>query len=170
MVFLRLILVVAIAWIGFRFGTHIGLGTQWPLYEALRTTTSIVFGIMAALLSLVYPDVVKNALRGGQATQQLDGGLTKLIAPCGHSALLLILLVAAAPFVGWLSAAPKDVISAAEMVTVQKAAFSLFCVLSYWQVTILLMAILPFDDLYTTITQQVQRGRMRDHMHRDGRG
>lgn len=161
-------LVAVIAYIGYHFGAPIPLKDQWPLFEALRTTTSIVFGVMGALLALVYPDAVKNALRNGPNTQESDGGLKRLITPCGHSALLLILLVFVAPIISWLGTFdPKEF---AENVTLfQQVTFSIFCVLSYWQIYILLMVLIPFDDLYMNVNQGIQRQRMRRNMHSNGR-
>ena len=169
MFWLRLILVVLIAGLGYHFGAPISLSAHWPLFEALRTTSSIAFGIMGALLALVYPDAIKNALSGRTApAQDSDGGLSTLVAPCGHSALLLILLVAIAPVIAWLGTFDAKT-SPLETVTIQQAVFSLFCVLSYWQVTILLMVLIPFDDLYTRVTSGLQRAKMRRDMHSNGR-
>jgi hypothetical protein len=169
MVFLRFGVVIAIAWLGYHFGTPIALKDQWPLYDTLRNTTSIVFGIMGALIALVYPDAVKNALRGGSSATPTDGGLRKLISPCGHSALLLVILVILAPAIAWITTLnPTDF--AAEIATLQKVSFSLFCVLSYWQVVILLMVLIPFDDLYSKINGDIRRARMRREMHMNGQG
>jgi len=169
MFFLRFGVVVAIAWLGYYFGTPIALKDQWPLFDTLRNTTSIVFGIMGALIALVYPDAVKNALRGGDSAAPTDGGLRKLITPCGHSALLLIVLVVMAPAIAWITTL-NTADFAAEIATLQKVSFSLFCVLSYWQVTILLMVLIPFDDLYSKINGDIRRARMRREMHMNGPG
>lgn len=166
----RLIFVGAVAWLGYHFGASITLTDQWQLFEALRTTTSIAFGIMAALLALVYPDAVKNALRNERRTvADSDGGLSTLVSPCAHSAILLILLVAIAPVFAWLRTFDPAVVPA-HVITIQQACFSLFCVLSYWQIMILLMVLMPFDDLYSKVTHGIQRARLRRDMHSNGRG
>lgn len=169
MIFLRFGIVILIAWLGYHFGAPVTLKDQWPLFEALRTTTSIVFGVMGALLALVYPDVVKNALRGGTSTQEDDGGLNRLISPCAHSALLLILLVFIAPITAWLATFDVSLFPV-DVITFQQCSFSLFCVLSYWQISILLMVLVPFDALYTGVRHSIQRARMRRNMHSNGRG
>jgi uncharacterized protein YybS (DUF2232 family) len=97
-----------------------------------------------------------------------DGGMNTLVAPCGHSAMLLILLVAIAPVIAWLGTFDAKT-APFEIVTIQQTVFSLFCLLSYWQVTILLMVLIPFDDLYTRVTSGVQRARMRRDMHSNRR-
>lgn len=166
--FFRFGMVIVVALLGYHFGAPIPLKDQWPFFEALRTTTSIVFGVMGALLALVYPDAVKNALRGGPGAQETDGGLKRLITPCGHSALLLIFLVFLAPLIAWLGTFNfKDMPT--DVTTFQQSAFSLFCVLSYWQIIILLMVLIPFDDLYMKVHHAIQRERMRRNMHSNGR-
>jgi len=168
MTILRFGIAIVIAWLGYHFGTSITLDNQWPLYDALRNTTSIVFGIMGALLALVYPDAVKNALRGGPAAGANDGGLGRLIVPGAHSALLLIVLVVLAPVISWLATYNPE--SFPEQVALfRRVSFSLFCVLSYWQVLILLMVLIPFDEMYTKIMQDIARLRLRRDMHRNGR-
>lgn len=166
---MRFGIVVVIAWLGYYFGAPIALKDQWPLYDALRNTTSIVFGIMGALIALVYPDAVKNALRGGQPAQAVDGGLGKLITPCGHSALLLIMLVVLAPVIAWV-ATFEPATRAADITTLQKVSFSLFCVLSYWQVVILLMVLIPFDEMYSKVHDDIRRARLRRNLHSNGPG
>lgn len=168
MLLFRLVLVITIAWIGYHFGAPIALKDQWPLYEALRTTTSIVFGVMGGLLALVYPDAVKNALSGNTSSTQItDGGISQLITPCVHSAILLITLVILAPLLAWMGT--LDIAVAATTVrTFQQISFAVFCLLSYWQISILLMVLMPFDDLYTKITHGIQRERMRRRIHANG--
>ena len=167
MVYLRIGMVVVIAWLGYHFGAPIALKDQWPLYDALRNTTSIAFGIMGALIALVYPDAVKNALRGSSPTQAADGGLGKLITPCGHSAMLLVVLVVLAPFIAWVGSFDLKTLQA-EVTTIQQVSFSFFCVLSYWQVIILLMVLRPFDDMYTKVSHDIRRERLRRAMHNNG--
>lgn len=167
MIYLRIGMIVVIAWLGYYFGAPIVLSAQWPLYDALRNTTSIAFGIMGALIALVYPDAVKNALRGSSPMQAIDGGLGRLITPCGHSAMLLVVLVVLAPFIAWLGAADAKVLFT-DLKTIQQISFSVFCVLSYWQVIILLMVVMPFDDMYTRVSHDIQRERLRRGMHTNG--
>lgn len=42
-------------------GKNIEFQAQWPLYEALRNTSGIVFAVMGAWIAIVYPDSLKNA-------------------------------------------------------------------------------------------------------------
>lgn len=166
---LNLLILAAIAWIGYRFGALITFGDQWPYFEALRTTTSIVFGVMGALLAIVYPEVLKDGLRGSFGRDAQSGSLHRIIEPLVHSALLLILLVALAPVYAWVKALGFDAKSPEAAIT-QQVSFGLFCSLSYWQVRILLMVLFPMDTLITRSDDAAARTRMRRSIHTNGPG
>lgn len=42
------------------FGSSIPFRDQWPLYEALRSTSSIIFAVIGAWLTILYPDAIKK--------------------------------------------------------------------------------------------------------------
>lgn len=45
--------------LAFMYGGNIPFKQQWSLYEALRTTASIILAIMAAWVAIIYPDRLK---------------------------------------------------------------------------------------------------------------
>lgn len=44
------------------FGKNVPFSSQWPLYEALRTTASIIFAVVGAWFAIIYPERLKNHL------------------------------------------------------------------------------------------------------------
>lgn len=42
------------------FGRPISFKDQWPLYEALRSTSSIIFAVIGAWLTILYPEALKK--------------------------------------------------------------------------------------------------------------
>jgi hypothetical protein len=44
----------------FYFGSKITFTNQWPLYDALRSTASIIFAVIGAWLTILYPDEIKK--------------------------------------------------------------------------------------------------------------
>ena len=161
---LNYILAVSLLAIGYHFGEPIKFEDQWGFYEALRTTTSIVFGVMGALLAIVYPEVVKLGLRG-QAMNLRDNNLHRITDPLAHSALLLVFLVAAAPFFAWLKT-----LTHVEVVEwrVNQVSFAVLCILSFWQIKILQMVLFPLDALTSKSDDEVARANMRSGIHRNG--
>ncbi|WUR13899.1 hypothetical protein E7V67_001975 [[Empedobacter] haloabium] len=159
----RLILAIMVGAVGFNVGALIPLSEQWPYFEALRTTTSIVFGVMGALLAIVYPEVLKQGLRGGAADLG-HTNLRRVLLPCANSAILLIVLVILAPVFAWVKLQTESIQH------IQATMFALFCVLSYWQVIILQMVLFPMDTLFSNTTNAVSRDRLRRAIHTNGRG
>lgn len=160
----NILMAVSLLWIGYHFGGPIKLEDQWAFYEALRTTTSIVFGVMGALLAIVYPEVIKRGLRG-HTINSSDKNLRRVINPLAHSALLLILLVAAAPLYAWLKAFDAGLI--AEL-RIKEFSFATLCLLSFWQIKILLMVLFPLDTLLSQSDDELARANLRRGIHRNG--
>jgi len=155
---------VSLLGIGYYFGTPITLADQWSFFEALRTSTSIVFGVLGALLAIVYPEVIKRGLRG-QAINSPDNNLHRITDPLAHSALMLILLVALGPFVAWVKTLD---VSQLNDLRANQISFSLLCVLSFWQIKILLMVLFPLDSLTSQSDDEIARNNLRNGIHRNG--
>lgn len=161
------VLLVAIAWIGFHFGGAIELKDQWTFYEALRTTTSVVFGILGALLAIVYPEVIKQGLRPSTGVSLSDPDVHRVTDPLAYSALLLVLLVLAAPVFAWLQSlgfAPRS----AEAILMNRTTFSVLCALSYGQVCILMSVLNPLGVIVGSATESSARNRLRQRIHQNG--
>lgn len=47
----------------FYFGSKITFAHQWPLYDALRSTASIIFAVIGAWLTILYPDEIKKIFK-----------------------------------------------------------------------------------------------------------
>lgn len=48
-------LAVAAVLAGAWFGRKVPFAEQWPMYEGLRTTAAIIFGVIGAWLAIIYP-------------------------------------------------------------------------------------------------------------------
>jgi hypothetical protein len=165
MIWFHLVFGAITAYLGYHVGGVITLSDLWPYFEALRTTTSIVFGIMGALLAVVFPEVLKQGFRGSGAVSGANS-LRRILVPCANSAILLIVLVALAPGFAWIKATTGD----GDAEQVQRNLFCLFCLLTYWQVIILQMTLLPMDILMSNTVIATARDRLRRAIHLQGRG
>ncbi|WP_408913341.1 hypothetical protein ACJUA3_03255 [Citrobacter freundii] len=45
-------------------GRNVAFALQWPLFEALRTTASIIFAVVGAWFAIIYPERLKKSFRG----------------------------------------------------------------------------------------------------------
>ncbi|CAI1947475.1 Uncharacterised protein [Serratia marcescens] len=85
------------------FGKNVPFANQWPLFEALRTTASIIFAVVGAWFAIIYPERLKKSFRGGNTSSDSNGrGITRLFTPIVHSTAILatvLVIGVAAPLV-----------------------------------------------------------------------
>lgn len=162
-------ILVLVSWVGFHYGDFVKLEDQWPYFEALRTTTSIVFGIMGALLAIVYPEVIKQGLRPSGGISFSDPEVHRVSDPLAYSALMLVVLVVAAPAFAWIKSLEFAKDSTAQF-WLQKGTFSLLCALSYGQICILMSVLNPLGLIVDAAKDSSARRRLRQNIHRDGIG
>ena len=71
---------------------------QWPLYEALRNTSAIIFAVVGAWLAIVFPERLKVGLRYPNAptaaTDDGSGTFSKLLLPIVSSTIILAIVLA----------------------------------------------------------------------------
>lgn len=73
------------------FGRVIPFAEQWPLFEALRTTASIIFAVVGAWLAIIYPDRLKISFHGNSG--QSSDGIAKLFTPVVNSTVILCIIL-----------------------------------------------------------------------------
>lgn len=85
----------------FWFGRNIPFSEQWSLYEALRTTSAIVFGVMGAWIAIVFPVAITNIFSKDYKNKKNEiGKISRLLLPLSISTMILgyiLLLGIAAP-------------------------------------------------------------------------
>ncbi|BBL31224.1 hypothetical protein [Pantoea ananatis] len=85
------------------FGQNVPFANQWPLFEALRTTASIIFAVVGAWFAIIYPERLKKSFRGGGSGSDINGsGITRLFTPIVHSTVILasiLVIGVAAPII-----------------------------------------------------------------------
>jgi hypothetical protein len=165
---LWLVVVLLASALGYFLGQEIALSEQWPYFEALRTTSSIVFGVMGALLAIVYPEVVKQGFR---ATAKMDlgnaGNLRLVVDALAHSALLLLVLVLSGPVFVWVS----TLFAKSEYVShIQGASFGALCMLTVWQGWILVLVLRPLDLLRVYLETSSTKAAAKRRIHEFGPG
>jgi len=77
------------------FGRVIPFAEQWPMFEGLRTTAAIIFGVIGAWMAIIYPERLKLSFRdAGQRTGPTATGLGQLFTPVVNSTAILGIILA----------------------------------------------------------------------------
>lgn len=95
--FLKAFVVGLSATLFFYYGQNIPFEKQWSLYDSLRNTSAIIFGVMGAWIALIYPEALSSILDKSKnsETQDKSKDIEKLLSPLLYSTVILasVLLV-----------------------------------------------------------------------------
>ncbi|MBR8317258.1 hypothetical protein KDW36_29265 [Burkholderia dolosa] len=144
---------------GYYYGRNIPFERQWPLYEALRTTASIIFAVIGAWLAIIYPERLKVSFRGSNKNGGGNGNLGVLLTPAVHSTIilgLLLLLGICAPLIKEIPWVRPHVVVA------RGISFVILSVLTMWQVVIVFMTLFPAQIVQDQISQESARKEIDD--------
>lgn len=76
------------------FGKNIRFADQWPLYESLRTTAGIIFGVMGVWIALIYPDAMSKILDKKTADKKVEfEKVKKVLQPLVTASFILIIVL-----------------------------------------------------------------------------
>lgn len=159
-------LVIALCVAGFMLGRGVPFAQQWPLYEALRNTASIIFAVVGAWLAIIYPERLK--LSFGKESVGPEAGsanLGLLLLPAVHSTILLVVLL----LVGVIAPLLKQLPALMQHVTLLRGlSYAGVVALTCWQVVIVVMTLFPAETVQTSIDRErakaqidSQRGKLR---------
>jgi len=76
------------------FGAKITYASQWPLYDALRSTASIIFAVIGAWLTILYPDEIKKIFkRHSNPLQTKSDSIQLLVKNIQYSTFILASII-----------------------------------------------------------------------------
>lgn len=129
----------------FWFGRKVPFAEQWPLFEALRTTASIIFAVVGAWLAIIYPERLKLSFRSDATkSSPQSGGMGQLLSPAVHStAILSIVLIVGvtAPLLKRLEVLQPY------LTELRGASYSLAVFLTLWQLWTVILTLIPADKI-----------------------
>jgi len=145
-------LAIATCSAGYVYGRTIPFAAQWPLYEALRNTASIIFAVVGAWLAIVYPDRFRFTLGGGNEKKPAPSkSMGLLLLPAVHSTILLVLLLLA----GVVAPLVKQVgFAQANLEMFRGLSYAAVCFLTWWQIVIVVMTLFPAEALQTQVSKE----------------
>jgi hypothetical protein len=129
---------------GYWLGQEVAFAQQWPLYEGLRTTASIVFAVVGAWMAIAYPERLKLSLRGESSSVGPAHKMDNLLTPISHSTIILAIVLLA----GLIAPVAKTFVVVVEHRELFRGlSFALVSMLTVWQVCIVLLTLDPADKV-----------------------
>lgn len=146
---------------GFWFGRYIPFEKQWPLFEALRNTASIIFAVVGAWLAIIYPERLRMSFGkrpNGKDTKSSES-MKLLMTPAIHSTFILAILLmigVAAPIAKQI----PQLLPHAEFL--RGVSFFVLCLLTVWQIAIVLLTLYPGEVVQDSLDAQEDQQVMQD--------
>ena len=141
---LKLIFVFGVAVLAFNHGESISISTQKPLFEGLRNTSAIIFGVMGAWLAILHPDSLKKVFgkEGGSFPENERRTVMLLLSPIIISTIIIAIVLVLFPLIEF-SKTIDVLLRHKEFL--RSSAFSLLSVLTLLQLWALILTLLPSD-------------------------
>lgn len=144
---LKVILLLAVAALGFIFGQRIPFNEQWSIYGSLQVTASIILGVTGAWAAIIYPGILSQVFEiraDGNERRQL----ARLLIPMIYSAGV----VAAVLLVGFIAPVIRTVSSIGPYVKILRGiSYGVLGILTLLQLWALVLALAPGDVLMQNI-------------------
>jgi len=156
--FKGLIALIALAAViaGGWFGRVVPFAEQWPVFEALRTTASIIFAVIGAWLAIIYPDRLKLSFRSEAEHTESATGIGQLFTPVVHSTLILCVILvigAVAPIAKRIDVPHIDV----PIEVMRGGCYGLLVALTLWQLWTVVLTLVPADRVKSFVDGEDRR-------------
>ncbi|EPY5280649.1 hypothetical protein AB8Q80_17095 [Klebsiella pneumoniae] len=131
-------------------GRNVAFALQWPLFEALRTTASIIFAVVGAWFAIIYPERLKKSFRGG-ASENSGPGIHRLFTPIVHSTAILATVLIVGVIVPLLKQF-EWILSHKEIF--RGISYGLLVFLTLWQLITVLFSLIGPDMIKRHVSKQ----------------
>ena len=140
--FLRILFSLLFAILCGLYGSNVSFSQQWPLYEALRTTSAIVFGVMGAWLAIIYPGILSHVFDKKTLPDTDQQNVNKLLSPMYYATMILIVVL----FVGVFAPILKQFSSLMKYaIFLRGLSYSILAFFTVLQLWALLLIFIPQD-------------------------
>lgn len=141
---------------GYYFGRSVPFSEQWPLYEALRTTSAIIFAVVGAWLAIVYPERLRLSISeaSGESQEKGQRHIGILLSPAVNSTAVLCIVL----MVGVLAPLLKRTdLVLAHISGFRGASYALLVGLTLWQAWTVILTLIPADLILSRANQESLR-------------
>lgn len=124
-------------------GQGVPFAEQWPLYEALRVTASIIFAVVGAWLAIIYPERLRLSFQKNQsALASTNGGMSALFTPIVHSTAILCIILLIGVIVPLLKRVDLLMPYAEQL---RGVSYGVLTALTLWQLWTVILSFVPAD-------------------------
>jgi hypothetical protein len=143
------------------YGSAVPFQEQWPLFEALRTTASIVLAVIGAWLSIIYPKALQAAFSRTQRLSDSDSrSLDLMIATIRISTGILVAVMFLGLFAKILQQIPAIVEYTSEL---RAASFGLLGALTFIQFWTLMLTLAQAHIAQNDVIAEKERKKAIDN-------
>ena len=134
------VMVAAGGWLG----RVVPFSEQWPMFEALRTTAAIIFGVIGAWLAIIYPERLKLSIKNSKdKTEPKDTGLGQLFTPVVNSTLILGVILAMGVIAPIVKRYPANI----DPQWLRGFSYALLVSLTLWQIWTVVLTLVPANSI-----------------------
>lgn len=140
----------------FKFGAGIPFKEQWPLYESLRNTSAIIFGVMGAWIAIIYPNVLSKIygrVNSSDAKAEAEK-INKLISPMLYATTIVAIVLV----IGLAAPIAKRIEYLSQYHNILRSlSFSIFGMLTIAQLWSLILTLIPNDIILRKLNRFISR-------------
>ncbi len=148
---------------GYYFGQHVPMKEQLAIYDGLRNTSAIIFGVMGAWLAILHPSSLKKIFskEGGSISKDDKATINLLLSPIIISTFILLIVLV----VPLLVAASRNIPIFVQYLSIFRGtSFSVLVVLTILQIWTLILTLVPSDTLKRIVQKEEAKENLKKGM------
>lgn len=154
---------IVIVFLSVKLGDKIPFKDQLPIYDGLRNTSAIIFAVMGAWISILYPNKLSTAFskvdKSNKKTEIED--IKRLFKPMIYSTIILMIVICMS-FIVPLAKQVSFLLAHREIF--RAISFTIITTLSTIQLWSLILTLLPSDSIKDDLDNQQARNDLINRM------
>jgi hypothetical protein len=138
------------------FGRKVPFSEQWPMYEGLRTTAAIIFGVIGAWLAIIYPERLKLSFKPKTNTAPTETGVGQLFSPVVNSTIVLGAILV----IGVIAPIVKQYSLPLELEVCRGLSYGVLVALTLFQLWTVLLTLVPADAIKSFVDHEDEAKRV----------
>ncbi|GKS73927.1 hypothetical protein AVME950_03545 [Acidovorax sp. SUPP950] len=138
------------------FGRTVPFAEQWPVFEGLRTTAAIIFGVIGAWLAIIYPERLKLSFKPKNNGGPSETGVGQLFSPVVNSTLIL----GAVLLIGVIAPIAKKYPLPLDVAWCRAISYGVLVALTLFQLWTVLLTLVPANTIKSFVDHEDEAKRV----------